>query len=143
MKVPKLLTTIGLASVLFTIQITVKMKSSLAGPIGPDMGYQTLPNWMVDVNGDRKPDFCRFVGSNPNIWLSCQLATNDGFDTNQFTFNSRPGFDRGYDTMPRSMQDVNDDGRADFCRWVGDFPNIYESCLLAGQRGFRGEYNLN
>ncbi|WP_408974779.1 hypothetical protein [Planktothrix sp.] len=121
------------------------MKSSLAAPMGPDKGWDNLPKWMVDVNADGKPDFCRFVGNQPKIFLSCHLATNDGFDaTNQFGFNSGVGIDKGYEDMPRSMRDVNGDRRADFCRWVGNAPNIYESCLLAGQRGFPGtEFRLN
>jgi hypothetical protein len=120
------------------------MKSSLAAPLGSDRGYTDLPNWMADVNGDGKPDFCRFVGNEGKIFLSCQLATNDGFHPNQFTFNTIAGVDKGYGDMPRWMEDVNGDGRADFCRWVGNAPNIYESCLLAGQRGFPGtEFRLN
>jgi FG-GAP-like repeat len=121
------------------------MKSSLAAPMGADRGWSDLPKWMVDVNADGKPDFCRFVGNQPKVFLSCHLATNDGFDpNNQFTFNSGVGIDKGYNDMPRSMRDVNGDGRADFCRWVGNAPNIYESCLLAGQTGFtKTEYRLD
>lgn len=120
------------------------IKPSLGAPMGPDMGYQNLPKWMVDVNADGKPDFCRFVGNEGKIFLSCQLATNDGFDSNQYTFNSVAGVDMGYGDMPRAMKDVNGDGRADFCRWIGNKGNIYESCQLAGNTGFtRREYPLN
>ena len=120
------------------------MKSSLAAPLGSDRGYVELPNWMADVNADGKPDFCRFVGNEGKVFLSCQLGTNDGFHPNQYTFNTIAGVDKGYNDMPRWMEDVNKDGRADFCRWVGNAPNIYESCLLAGQRGFTGtEFRLN
>lgn len=121
------------------------MKSSLAGPMSADRGWDDLPKAMADVNADGKPDFCRFVGNKPKIFLSCHLATNDGFDpNNQFGFNSGVGIDTGYADMPRLIRDVNGDGRADFCRWVGNAPNIYESCLLAGQTGFtRTEYRLD
>ncbi|ACK74165.1 hypothetical protein PCC7424_5606 (plasmid) [Gloeothece citriformis PCC 7424] len=111
-----------------------------AAPKGPDMGYPSLPRFDADVNGDYRKDFCRFVGDAGQIFLSCQFRTSDGYSSNQYEFNSKPGIDLGYPNMPRAMKDVNDDDRADFCRYIGnqgDSNNpLRESCLLAGKAGF-------
>jgi hypothetical protein len=60
-----------------------------------DQGYPNLPRQLADVNGDGRADYCRFVGDAPNIFLSCNLATANGFDTHQYTFNSIAGIDPG------------------------------------------------
>ena len=52
-------------------------------------------------------------------------------------FNSIRGIDQGYENLPRLLADVNGDNRADFCRFVGDSPNIFLSCNLANASGFR------
>jgi hypothetical protein len=53
-----------------------------------DKGYDNLPKFMADVNGDGRADFGRFVGDSPNIFLSFNLATPTGFSANQSGFNS-------------------------------------------------------
>ena len=111
---------------------------------GIDQGYSTLPRFLADVNGDGRADYCRFVGDAPNIFLSCDLATATGFDSNQYSFNSIKGIDQGYSTLPRFLADVNGDGRADYCRFVGDVPNIFLSCDLATASGFdTNQYSFN
>ncbi len=103
---------------------------------GIDRGYAGLPRILADVNDDRRADYCRFVGDAPNIFLSCNLATATGFDPDQYMFNSIPRLDWGYPNLPRTLADVNGDGRADYCRFVGDAPNIFLSCDLASGTGF-------
>ena len=84
------------------------------------------------------------MGDAPNIFLSCNLATAGGFDSNQYTFNLIPGLDRGYAHLPRQLADVDGDGRADYCRFVGDAPNIFLSCNLATAGGFdSNQYTFN
>ncbi|HVG11079.1 MAG TPA: M12 family metallo-peptidase [Thermoanaerobaculia bacterium] len=102
-----------------------------------DRGYDTFRG-MADVNGDGRADYCRFVGNAPDIFLSCALATASGFGN--YDFNSAPGFDAGF--AFRGMADVNGDGRADYCRFVGNVPNTYLSCALATDHGF-GNYDFN
>lgn len=43
------------------------------------------------------------------------------------------GVDLGYDHLPRAFIDVNGDGRADYCRFAGDAPNIFIACVLASR----------
>jgi hypothetical protein len=107
---------------------------------GLDPGYDNMPRFMVDVNGDGKADYCRFVGNAPNIFLSCALSSGTGFG--QYDVNSQPGYDAGYGNQPRFMADVNGDGRADYCRYVGNAPNIFFSCGLASGNSL-GNYDVN
>ncbi|MCC5628822.1 hypothetical protein LC613_12280 [Nostoc sphaeroides CHAB 2801] len=107
--------------------------SSIAGI---DQGYENLPRFLADVNGDNRADYCRFVGNSPNVFLSCNLATASGFSLNQYEFNSITGIDQGYETLPRFLADVNGDKRADYCRFVGNSPNVFLSCNLATPSGF-------
>jgi hypothetical protein len=108
-------------------------------PAGYDFGYAAFRG-LADVNGDRKADFCRIVGSAPsNIYLSCGLSTGTTFGNNDY--NSPQGYDIGNDTF-RGLADVNGDGKADFCRFVGNAPNVYFSCGLSNGSGF-GTYDVN
>jgi hypothetical protein len=97
-----------------------------------------MESFMADVDGDGRSDFCRFVGSAPNIVLSCLLATANGFGSNEIS--GQPGMDLGWDSSffgtSRFMADVDGDGRADFCRFVGSAPNVVLSCILATPAGF-------
>jgi hypothetical protein len=104
-----------------------------------DLG-NTMGLFMVDVNGDGKADYCRFVGTAPNIFLSCALSSGTAFGA--YDVNSAQGFDAGYDNMGRFMADVNGDGMADFCRFVGTAPNIFLSCALSSGTAFGG-YDVN
>jgi hypothetical protein len=104
-------------------------------PPGTDLGHGDLPRAFVDVNGDGRTDYCRFVGDLPNLFIACALGSSDGFGE-QYAYQSIKGIDKGYNDRPRGFRDANSDGRADYCRFVGDPPNIYESCNLATPSGF-------
>jgi hypothetical protein len=112
-------------------------------PPGTDLGHGDLPRAFVDVNGDGRTDYCRFVGDLPNLFVACALGSADGFGE-QYAYQSIKGIDKGYDNRPRGFRDANSDGRADYCRFVGDPPNIYESCNLATPSGFdSNQHTLN
>lgn len=109
---------------------------------GIDQGYAHFRQ-LADVNGDGRADYCRFVGSSPNVFLSCNLAGTSSFSTSQYNYNSVRGIDQGYNDF-RQLADVNGDSRADYCRFVGDSPNIFLSCNLAGPSGFsNSQYGYN
>jgi uncharacterized protein YdcH (DUF465 family) len=113
---------------------------------GTDIGYDNRHRFMADVNGDGRADFGRFVGGGNGtpISLSFNLAGENGF-TNQI-YQLTPGTDIGYDDLPRFMEDVNGDGRADFGRFVGggNGTPIYLSFVLAGENGFSSnQYAFN
>ena len=95
---------------------------------------------MVDVNGDGRADYCRFVGTSPETTaLSCMLATDSGFGPQELKSGAGPG-----NLTPRSsrypvelMGDVNGDGRADYCRIINETSSSrYLSCALASANGF-------
>ncbi|MEO1085937.1 MAG: VCBS repeat-containing protein, partial [Acidobacteriota bacterium] len=105
-------------------------------PFGFDFGQE--PRSFVDVNGDGRADYCRLLGDGPTARLSCALASVNGFDGE---FSSPAPFDFGYPEV-RRFADVNGDGRADYCRTVGNPPDVFLSCALAGDTGF-GHYDFN
>ena len=47
-----------------------------------------------------------------------------------------PGIDLGYDNLPKVFVDVNGDGNADYCRFVGNAPQVFIACMLGSQNGF-------
>jgi pimeloyl-ACP methyl ester carboxylesterase len=113
-------------------------------PPGSDQGYGNLPRAFVDVNGDGRADYCRFVGDTPNIFIACILRTSDGSWGGQYDYKSIIGIDQGYSDRPRGFKDANGDGRADYCRFVGNAPKIFESCNLSTPSGFdSNQYTLN
>lgn len=89
-----------------------------------DAGYDVGRAW-VDVNGDRRADYCRRVGWGDQ--LQCTLSAGGGFGV---TFTST-GIDTGYDWSV-GWGDVNGDGRDDFCRQVSGGAR----CLLSQGTGF-------
>jgi subtilisin family serine protease len=108
-----------------------------------DPGYSDRPRFMADVNADGRADYCRFVGNDPNTFLSCALAKADSTFGN-YDVNGIPGnFDPGYPDRPRFMADANADGRADYCRFVGNDPNTFLSCALAKADSTFGNYDVN
>jgi len=109
---------------------------------GVDFGYPSLPRAFADVNGDGRADYCRIVGNSPNVFLSCALARATRTFGN-YDINSARPFDVGYGDRPRGFADVNGDGRADYCRFVGNAPGIFLSCALARTDGTFGSYDLN
>jgi hypothetical protein len=102
-------------------------------PSGIDPGADNFPRALVDVTGDGRADFCRFVGNPPNMFISCLLKLPNGqFDVANpnHVYTSINGVDPGYADRRRGFRDVNGDGRADYCRFVGNSPDIHEACHL-------------
>jgi hypothetical protein len=122
---------------------------------GADLGYRDLPRAFVDVDGNGGVDYCRFIGKSPKIYIACILdktffGIGPGlgdifiFGRNLNEFTSIEGIDQGNPTRPRGFKDANGDGKADYCRFVGNPPNIFESCNLATSSGFdKNQYTLN
>jgi hypothetical protein len=107
-----------------------------------DPGYPEFRRF-ADVDADDVLDFCRFVGDPPTVFLSCQIGLQSGgYSAEPYGFNSVQGIDQGYPNMDRALVDVNADHRADFCRYVGDAPEVHRLCDLAGMTGFGPEQKL-
>jgi hypothetical protein len=89
----------------------------------------------ADVSGDGKADFCRRVGGPGNWRMACSYSTGSGFSQS----NVSPPLDWGYDAG-RAWTDVNGDGRADFCRVVGNSNGIDSrvQCTLSAGTSFGG-----
>ncbi|XP_041369476.1 uncharacterized protein LOC121383473 isoform X1 [Gigantopelta aegis] len=106
-----------------------------------DLGYGYMFQGWVDIKGQgANNDYCRVVGpsaNSPYKWLSCALSGTQG--DSQYNYNPPNGglvsFDAGY-TNTWYMSDANGDGRADYCRCVGNRPNTYVSCMLAKRLSF-------
>lgn len=109
----------------------------LTPPAGFDYGREDKPRFLVDIDGDGRPDFCRFIGSPQSLALSCALQRNSGYAGQ--ALSSIAGLDAGHDDEPRFMVDVNGDGRADYCRFIGAAKAPTLSCALATANGFAGE----
>ena len=107
---------------------------NVSSAAGLDSGWANRPRGFTDVNADGRDDFCRFVGPDNKIRLSCALATNSGFDDNFKSADQH--FDTGFANRPREFVDVNADGRSDFCRFVGTSDAVRLSCMLANAAGF-------
>lgn len=105
-------------------------------PSSTDLGHTGMPRSFVDVNGDSLADYCRFVGDAPNVFIACMLRTSGGGWGGQYDYQSIKGIDQGYGDRPRGFKDINGDGKADYCRFVGNDPNIIESCNLAEPNRF-------
>lgn len=110
-----------------------------------DPGYAAFPRWNADVNGDGPVDYCRFVGSWPDVFLSCALMGQDGNWGEEYGYNSIVGIDLGRDDGYRGLVDVNGDGGLDFCRLVGDdWRSTRFSCNLATSGGFEpNQYGMS
>jgi hypothetical protein len=122
--------------------LTAQGAYSQGGPI-VDVGYPGLRQ-LADVDGDGRLDYCRFVGDPPEVFLSCQLGLANGlFSLEPHGFNSIKRIDQGYENRPRALIDINSDQRADFCRFVGNFPTVRVLCNLADRSGFAAEQYAN
>lgn len=88
---------------------------------------------MADMNGDGRADYCRVVGDRNFVssYVSCTLSTGTGFGATVMSGVLDWGYPAG-----RFWADVNGDRMADFCRRVGDSPNIFVSCTLSTGYGF-------
>lgn len=83
--------------------------------VGIDLGYDDMPREFHDVDANGLQDFCRFVGDHKKPFLSCNLARDYGFDTDQYTMNSPP-VHRGDSGR---FLDIDSDGAWDFCQFDG------------------------
>jgi hypothetical protein len=106
-----------------------------------DWGYADR-RWMVDFDGDGKADYCRAVGksSGAGSYLACARSTGDGLES-EYTVMA-PVADWGY-AGRRWMADFNGDGRADFCRAVGNGSGAgsYFACAFSTGDGLASEYS--
>lgn len=79
-------------------------------------GWHDQPRAFIDVNGDHRTDYCRFIGDGSDFRLSCMLATANGWSG---TVESVGGFNAGYNNKPKFFVDLDSDGKAAYCRFVG------------------------
>lgn len=99
-------------------------------------GYQNPgTRGYADVNGDGKPDFCRFEGNPGARTIQCTTNLGGGgpqqiFATSGFTSTSTTNFAGWENRSTRAYVDVNGDGKADFCRLEGDSPNYSIQCTV-------------
>jgi hypothetical protein len=81
-----------------------------------DLGYPEGRAW-VDFDGDGKDDYCRLIGTGyPNSKAACLLSEGDRFGNDLI---SADHLDWGYPES-RQWRDANGDGKADFCRVIGN-----------------------
>ena len=85
----------------------------------------------VDVNGDAREDYCRVVGSASQPRLVCTLGGASGFTQDVNVAFS----DWGY-AWSRSWADINGDGKADFCRAVGQEAMPSLRCVVSHGTSF-------
>lgn len=108
-------------------------------PVG-DWGHANR-RWMVDFNGDGKSDYCRATGasSGPGSFLTCSLSNGSEFSSTV----SAPISDWGYADR-RWMADVNGDGKADFCRAVGESSGGFSwlGCAFSTGTGFNNDIDV-
>jgi hypothetical protein len=103
-------------------------------------------NDYTDVSRIGSPsDFCRIVASKAdptNLFLACALAGTEHLDSTKFrTPGTKDGFRISYDDY---MQDINGDGRADYCRILRMKDGSYQPvCSYAGDFGFDGTEKID
>ncbi|MFA5788210.1 MAG: VCBS repeat-containing protein, partial [Actinomycetota bacterium] len=94
-------------------------------------GAETGRRW-VDFDGDGKADYCRVYADSTGGYAACTLSTGTGFGATIVS----PQLDWGYPTG-REWADINGDGKADYCRWVGPgYPNSLLQCTPSTGTGF-------
>jgi hypothetical protein len=106
-----------------------------AGISDPGHG-SPYPRFLADVNNDGIKDFCRVVGEKPNLYFSCAFGERKGFGKNEYAYNSEAAKTNFGHEGTAWMQDVNGDGRMDYCRQVGAEPTKYYAAMLAGATEF-------
>ncbi len=110
-----------------SLSIASSSTNDIVVPIA-DWGYADR-RWFADVNGDGRADFCRAVGdsSGEGSYLACSLSIASSSTNDTMV----PIADWGYADR-RWLVDVNGDGKADFCRAVGNSSgeDSYLACSL-------------
>ncbi|MFA5787491.1 MAG: peptidoglycan DD-metalloendopeptidase family protein, partial [Actinomycetota bacterium] len=112
----------------------------------------------ADFNGDHAADYCRAFVDVSGQHVACTLSTGPGLDDrigttpladtappldSRASFGvtvSSPALDWGYDT-DRAWADFNGDGKADYCRRVGDvYPRSRVQCTVSTGTAFGATY---
>jgi hypothetical protein len=81
----------------------------------------------IDVNRDKRADYCRLVVPGRPGQYACTLSTGRGFGD---TVKTADGYDGGYST-PHLWGDVDGDGTPDFCRRTGDSGSQRVACTVS------------
>jgi len=111
------------------------------GPMEEDMSYVRDPRYFHDYADVSRLgvayDFCRMVtkkGSD-DLFFACALAGTDNLGSTSFrTATVSKGFRVSHDDY---MNDINNDGRADYCRILLDRDSTYQPlCVRATDTGF-------
>jgi hypothetical protein len=105
------------------------------------LDWGRFPVW-ADFNGDGRADYCRRVGDVNLVSsrVSCTLSTGSGFGATVVSGVLDWGYEAG-----TGWADVTGDGRADFCRPVGDVNLVssYVRCTLSTGTGFGASITSN
>ncbi len=103
-----------------------------------DWGQDVGVAW-VDFDGDRRADYCRRVGDENFVssYVACTVSKGTGFGPTYYSDVIDWGLDVGV-----AWVDFNVDGRADYCRRVGDenFVSSYVACTVSTGTGFGPTY---
>lgn len=99
-----------------------------------DPGYSMMPRLFGDVDGDRRADYCRFVGERNAAFFSCGLAANN-YAGRSFAGPVDTTVYQPDNSAFAQLADVTGDGRADLCTakvsgdlvWVACFTNPTDS----------------
>jgi hypothetical protein len=102
-------------------------------------------NHWADINGDGLMDFCQAYTVTdtdlagrptgiPSGGVTCRVSSTNGFGREYSKFP----LDAGYPET-RMFADINGDGKADFCRLVGNNGSKFARCLLSTGEGFGQE----
>jgi RHS repeat-associated protein len=104
-----------------------------------DWGYESERAW-VDFDGDGRADYCRRVGgtNGSSSHVACTVSTGTGFGA---TYSSGV-IDWGHESG-RAWVDFDGDGKADYCRVVGNTngSSSYVACTVSTGTGFGGTYS--
>ncbi len=93
-----------------------------------DLGYPE-GRAFVDFDGDRKQDYCRVVGNGyPTSYVTCTLSDGNAFGATLVS----PPLDWGYPET-RQWRDANGDGKADFCRVIGNYRDTMACTFSLGR----------
>lgn len=83
-----------------------------------DLGYPGTGAW-VDINNDNSVDYCRIVGAQGSLSISCRLSEKTKFADNDVGW-PMVSSDIGFAEGGRAWVDVEGKGFPSYCRIVGD-----------------------